>query len=586
MKKALFVVLLTVVPVLAFLALAEVVLRAAGTGYPTGPLLRVKQNEKDYWVGNPDFTRLFFPAALKRLPPANRIPVRKEPSSRRYMVVGGSAAAGDPDTDFSVARNLQWILSHLHPAIDWQVLNLAYTACNSHVAAEVVRQSGPYDLDGIVVLVGNNEVIGPFGPGTNLTANLPSSFTRGLQLAVRKTALGQFGQNLREALRSGGEHAETWRGMRHFLEHRIQWQDPRLEQVYSNFSDNLHAIQKEARRRDIPVLLSTVPVNLLDQPPFYDDRGALPEELRERLLPVLRGGDGGPTPAELAAAAERYPDCATVQFAAGRRLWQEDDPERAAAFLERARDLDQLRFRADSRINGIIREFWKDAEATWLPMEAEIPLREDHPANALGFPHFYEHVHFSFRANFLLAREMARRLLRKEGLSAEGLDELQWTGAAAGLAYTSFEAWRILGEIEQRFSEAPFTGIPAYDQLTAWMDSLRNGLQQRIAKAEEKARLQGIYEAALRARPHDDRIRLNYAQFLTAFQRKQAAFSLMQGMSGRHPTDSETLITWLNLCLGLEKPAPAREALARIEAIFPEHPNLPRFRQQVAALAN
>lgn len=107
-KKFFFTTVLLAIPVPFVLITAELVLRASEFGYVTTPL------------------------------------VQKE-------------------IDFSIARNLEWILNQVDQVQPAVVINLAYTACNSHVAREVVRQSEPYNLDGIIVLVGNNEVIGPFG---------------------------------------------------------------------------------------------------------------------------------------------------------------------------------------------------------------------------------------------------------------------------------------------------------------------------------------------------------------------------------------------------------------------------------------
>ncbi|MGC9451860.1 MAG: tetratricopeptide repeat protein [Oceanipulchritudo sp.] len=581
LKRILFAAILVCLPVVLILLLAEGFLRLTGFGYATTPLIRVQAGGEAVWAGNPDFTRLYFPAALKRLPSPVRVPVQKPADTRRYMIVGGSAAAGDPDPDFSIARNLEWILSAAHPDINWEVLNLAYTACNSHVAEEVVRQSASYGLDGILVLVGNNEVIGPFGPGTTLTESLPPLWRRDMEIALRKTKLGQLGQILRERLAGGPANEEAWRGMQHFLEHRIAFGDPRLEQVYANFRANLEDMNTGAERRGIPILLANVPVNLFDQPPFQDDTGALPENLKSATMQYLQTGQSPLPLHEVLAAAQSYPQSAHLAWMAGRLLFEKHRTSEADAFLRRARDLDRLRFRADSRLNAIIEEEWEKSGTSLLPLDAEAPLIADNPRHALGFPHFYEHVHFSLRANFLIAWEMARALLGYENLDTTHLDNLDWTQAAAALAYTPYEAWLILEEIGRRFGQPPFTDIPGYGRLTAWMDTLRESLHARISTAEEKESMTGTYLTAIRNRPDDDRIKLNFANFLAAFERAEAAYAIMEELYPRNPTDSEVAIAMLNLSLKLGHNDKAREALARIERIFPEHPNLDKFRSEI-----
>lgn len=582
LKKQVFATILTVLPVVFIVGMAEMVLRISGFGHATTPLIRTEINGSDYWVGNPDFTRLYFPAALKRLPAPNRAPAAKPPSTRRYMMVGGSAAAGDPDTDYSISRILEWMLATANPEIGYEVLNLAYTACNSHVAAEVVRQSKPYDLDGIIVFVGNNEVIGPFGPGTTLTESLPSPARRDLLIALRRTRLGQLGQSLRDRLTDHPSEQANWRGMQHFLEHRIDWQDPRLEQVYANYRANLEAMEREARRQDIPILLSNVPVNLLDQPPFADGGAPLPESIREAIPSYLAAApEGLPVVDEILNRADRHPDSAWLAYLAGRLLHQRGQIAEADAYLKQARDLDQLRFRADSEINSAIVEQWKREGTNWIPVDAAAPLIADSPNKALGFPHFFEHVHFSFRANFVIAREMAAALLRHEEIDTGPLESMQWTEAALALAYTPYEVWLSLEEMERRFAQPPFTSISGFENLTSWMDVLRERLLARISKAEEKAHLNELYLGALRRRPDDDRLRVNYANFLMAFGKREAALPLMEQAYNRNPTDVEAAISWFTLCMESNRPAEAADAMARIERIYPEHPNLPELRNRL-----
>lgn len=585
-KKLVSAAILTVFPVVLVIGIAEITLRLTGFGYATTPLIRAEIGGTDYWVGNPNFTRIYFPATLKRLPPPNRVRVEKSSSIRRYMIVGGSAAAGDPDPDFSIARVLEWILSTADPDAGYEVLNLAYTACNSHVAAEVVRQCGPYDLDGIIVLVGNNEVIGPFGPGTAHTESAPSPAWRDFLVALRKTKLGQLGQVLRDKLTERRGERENWRGMEHFLEHRIDAGDPRLRQVYASFQSNLEEMEKESGRQGIPILLANVPVNLLDHPPFHDGGGTLPPTLQPAILGYLRTGQTNLHADEILNLSESNRRSAWLAYLAGRLLHSSGRQPEADQLLQRARDLDQLRFRADSRICGIIRDQWARTETRWIGVDAETPLIADNPKRVLGFPHFYEHVHFSFRANFLIAREMARAILGHENLDTKALLSIEWTDAASALAYTPYDAWLILEEMEDRFGKPPFKGIPGYEELTSWMDILRQRLLDQISMAEEKARISHTYLTAIQNAPQDDRIRLNYANFLRAFGKPEAAIPLIETAFRNNPTDSSAALAWFEICLETGRLDDAEQALDRMEWIFGSHQNLSNYREQLEAAGN
>ena len=173
---------------------------------------------------------------------------------------------------------------------------------------------------------------------------------------------------------------------------------------------------------------------------------------------------------------------------AGRLLFQQGRREEAEVFLRRARDLDQLRFRANSALKAIIEEQWQELDPPFLSVDAVKPLVADSPNGSLGFPHFYEHVHFSFRANFLIAQAFAIELLELEHLDTQSVDDLDWSQAASGLGYTTYDAWLILEEIERRFSEPPFTDIPEYARFTICLDT------GHLSQAEEAlGRIEAIF---------------------------------------------------------------------------------------------
>ncbi len=71
----------------------------------------------------------------------------------------------------------------------------------------------------------------------------------------------------------------------------------------------------------------------------------------------------------------------------------------------RARDLDTLRFRADSRINDINRSVASSAPGAEL-VDAEAIFSKESPNGIIGSDLVYEHVHMTPLGNYLLARAM------------------------------------------------------------------------------------------------------------------------------------------------------------------------------------
>jgi len=213
-----------------------------------------------------------------------------------------------------------------------EVINASMTAISSHAIAGIARECARYEADDFVVYMGNNEVIGPYAFAAG-----PGE-ARARMWANRFRATQWIGSLIRKP-----PLEKEWRGMEMFLDRRVRWDDARLEAVYSNFRQNLAEVIRVGRRAGAEVIVCTIAVNLRDCPPFAGEEA--------------------------------------------RAAWKAGD-------FSRARDLDELRFRADSRINAIIREVAATEGARLV--DAEKAIAPDATA-------FWEHVHLRPEANRALA---------------------------------------------------------------------------------------------------------------------------------------------------------------------------------------
>jgi hypothetical protein len=137
-------------PLVLFLAL-ELLLRLAGFGYPTSFLLRDKIGDQDVLVSNRQFGWRFFGPQQARAPQTIAIPRSKPPGTIRIFVFGESAAFGDPQPDFGLPRMLHALLSGRYPQTQFEVINAAMTAINSHVVLPIARDCARADGDVWVV---------------------------------------------------------------------------------------------------------------------------------------------------------------------------------------------------------------------------------------------------------------------------------------------------------------------------------------------------------------------------------------------------------------------------------------------------
>ena len=190
----------------AFLLLIELILRLVGYGLPGDFFITYKTADSTAYIVNRDYCQHFVPKELSRAPEATALQ-KKGPKTIRIFVFGGSAAFGDPDPAFGFCRQLQVLLNEHATETFFEVVNAAVTSMNSHVARRIARDCVTHKPDVFIIFMGNNEVVGPYGPPT-LPAWLYDSGTAiDLSIAAKKrTRLGQLIDRTIQAM-----HAR-WRG--------------------------------------------------------------------------------------------------------------------------------------------------------------------------------------------------------------------------------------------------------------------------------------------------------------------------------------------------------------------------------------
>jgi len=483
-------VLFVAAPV-AFLCALEGVLRVAGFGKPTEFL--IPEGIAGSYRTNPNFTAPFIPASFGIQPLNFRIQMRKEPNTVRVFVLGESAAQGMPEPDFGFAAQLRAQLRARFPGKAFEVVNMGVTAIDSHVVYRIVRQVAGFEPDLLVVYMGNNEVVGPYGPGcAYLSANPPLWFIRA-SVWVRSTRTGQLLTQLLGRLALSPLRAQDWKGMETFSEDAVRGDDPRLEAVYGNFSANLRDIVDIAGRAGIKTVLSTVVANLKDNAPFISlhRAGLSPDEAKAWKTAFDAGtvawelGDSQSAVFGYDEALRIDPEYAETHFRLGRIA--ESRGEAAAArkdYLD-ALHWDALRFRPDARVNEAIRAIAAGAGGSVVLVDAARAMGSDLGSTAplAGREILFDHVHFNWAGNFrvaqLLADGCAQALFGGNAVPRAGLDA---DGCAAALGFTPDAELRMLQVVVQLTLRPPFTG-----QFTFSEDQAR--LRREIERANALLRM-------------------------------------------------------------------------------------------------
>jgi tetratricopeptide (TPR) repeat protein len=393
-----------------FILIVEGILRLSGYGDPTSFFIPV--DGRDKVTGNSRYTYQYFPKQLVREPDLIRMDKKKPDDFYRIFVMGGSAARGTPNPRFGFGRILQVMLEEAYPDRRFEVINTGMVAINSHVVMRIARESADYDPDLFVVYMGNNEAVGPFGVGTEFNEQAPGRRMVALSMAAKSSRTGQLIRNLIGGFGEKSTQQAEWLGMETFNKHRVASHDPRLRQVYSHLEANLKDIAETARDADIPLILCTVPVNLRNCAPLASDHSAdLDDAQREKW--EKHYGEGAALEAESRwqEADKKYAQAETIDdqfaelhFRRARCALAQGDTRSAETYYKTARDLDLLRFRADSEINRIIRKAGDADPVILLDSEERFKKLPQVKHGIPGDELFYEHVHLKFEGNFELAR--------------------------------------------------------------------------------------------------------------------------------------------------------------------------------------
>jgi len=566
-------------PLLLFAAL-ELGLRLVGHGYATTYLLPDEISGKEVWVSNPRFGWRFFGAQQARAPLTFSIPKHKSPDTVRVFVFGESAAFGDPQPDFGLARMLQALLSEHFPQTRFEVVNAAMTAINSHVVLPIARDCAKADGDIWVVYMGNNEVVGPFGAGTVFGSQTPPLAAIRATLALKKTRAGQLLDAAVRRFNPPPADKAEWGGMLMFLENQVPWGDPRLAKTYEHFEHNLRDIVAAGRSAGVGIVVSTVAVNLKDCAPFASASLAdLSPEKQTRWQELVQRGVQTRDTGKVSEALEFFRQAdqikgsvAELEFQRGHCELALTNGTMALEHFSHARDLDTLRFRCDSRLNDIIRRVAGGREhERVLLADAETELAQQSTNGVAGAESFYEHVHLTFAGNYLLARTIAASIekLLPEAVRRQSGASKEWASleqCARRLGWSDWTRQTALAEITGRLNDPPFTQQSDHAMQLARIGTEMSSLPPVASLVQDgEARCR----AALRFTPDDPALLMRWAGLLEAGGKLDEATKAAQSVVELSPHNVDA---WMQLGVVLVRQNRNEEAARAFEACLARDP--------------
>jgi len=216
--------------------------------------------------------------------------------------------------------------------------------------------------------------------------------------------------------------------------------------------------------------------------------------------------------------------------------------------------LDTLRFRADARINEIVRDTAGNRTADGIYLVDTVKVFEENsPHQIPGEELFYEHVHMNFKGNYLLAGaifEQVEKIL-PERIKNYRVDDRPFpteAECARDLAYTDWDRCNIAEKVLNDYiKQAPFTNQLYQNQRVKRMELQIDAYKAAIS-SELVNQVEAQYRRAIEQTPSDWWLHWKYGQLLEDLGKSNAAAGQYRLVLNSLPHHYEALAVLGLLC--------------------------------------
>lgn len=568
--KLLLAIGMVALPVL-LVAGTEVALRVLGYGNDTRFLLKRTIAGAEYWVTNFDFYQQFLTKPVGEFLDLDdlgfQVPCRKGPDVTRILLLGDSAIHGcTPDTAFGFSRFLDVFLRAQFPERSFEICNAACPAINSFVMRCAARSCAALEPDVVIVYMGNNEFIGPFGPGVTGAANVSGRFVD-VWVALQGLRIVQWAGGGSRRWLPGGDTPEGIFGA--FA--RFRHDSPEREAMRLRYRENVESICGSAREAGAKVLLCTVASNLQDWPPFDSlhgdglDRKSL-QQWEQLFAEAQSKEQAGDLPAAIAAYEQANAiDAAYAEahYGLGRVLARREDHHGALSHLGQARDYDALPLRVDGPMNEALRAIDGQKDLTVADVDAALS-----PESIPGRDLFWDFVHFNFHGTYLFAREVFGALVPTLSPS-ERAAPLSEEECRARLGYSDAVRLNHARRLLPAFS---FWGVS--EESVQWLEGIEADLARRLGPDAGSAELAG-YQRAAELCPEDYRVRQRAAEIQLREGQVEEALTAARALVREFPWRCGAYRLAAAAAERAGRDEEAAQLLAIMGTIFPDSPQVP-----------
>ena len=526
-RTAQYLIAIIVIPLILFFLL-EGLLTVVNYGYPTTFFIKKKCEGQYRYVANHKIGWRYFPKPVApRLHFPGHFPAIKGDTTYRIFVFGESAVQGDVLGNFSFTSMLDEMLKAHYPGIHFEVINTGMVAISSWTVLQFVKEMVAYQPDLFIIYCGNNEIVGPYGPGT-VFAGLGSRTFVKLQVWARSLKITQLLKSVREDIqqRLFKKKPVLWKGMEMFLEKQIPVDDDSLPVAIGNFRQNIKEMVGIAKNHGVKVMVCTVASNLKDSPPFssmhranLSDRELRSWESLYQQGVSLEHQGLFPQAIEIYHKAEKIDAAyAELNFRLANGYYHLGNYTKAKEYYIKARDNDTLRFRPSSAINQVITQDYErqPVENFTQLVDIERSFAEASPEGIPGENLFYDHVHLTIDGHYLAASIIFDAMIHNQWISKVSTagtiqgSTCSKTECLKRLGYTKTDEYKLLNKIIGVLSRPPFTNQLNHE---TYLRDLKLQYEKSVKGKNQEFmdKTVAAYKEALLLNPHNEGLRLRLA---------------------------------------------------------------------------
>ncbi|MDP1676033.1 MAG: hypothetical protein Q8L88_04140 [Bacteroidota bacterium] len=384
---------------------------------------------KTYYTMNPDIKyRYFSQIDFSPITSPEYFLTTKPNDTYRIFCLGASTTVGYPYWyNASFPSFLRDRLQIQFPNKKIEIINLGLTATNSYTVVDIARELSDYEPNLLIVYDGHNEFYGALGISSRETLG-SSRWIAKIYLRLIHLRTFQLLRNAITNIISSESSTLPSQGRGTMMERLsrgkyIHYNSTTYNNALSIFEENLNELKSICADQKIPLLISSQVSNLRGQAPFIsgDYPGTTTNE-KEIFRSDFENGVSLLNADKIDSALAVFKTLlsfdtlrADTHYFLGKCYEKKNNPADALKEYIKARDYDQLRFRASSDFNNLLRKSCTKENEIFVDIEQV--FKENSRDSLIGTELIVEHLHPNAWGYFLMAKEYAR-MMRQHQLFA------------------------------------------------------------------------------------------------------------------------------------------------------------------------